>query len=294
MTAPRDRTPVRLDGHAVVVTGAGQGLGAAYARLIGRLGASVLVNDLAEESADATAESIRSGGGDAQVFVGSVSDPSTAEALVAACVESFGSITGLVNNAGAFGCARIEEDHGDLIERLLAVNVAGTAHVGLAALRHMRAKGRGSVVNITSGTQSGTPGLGIYAATKGAISSLTYSWAMECAGTGVRVNAVSPNAHTSMAEAYEAWRGDAGTGQNLAKSADSNAPLIAYLLSDASADVNGQVLRIDGSEISLVTHPALRPSVRDDEWTVDRIAAAVEAGRLGPWEPLGVVAAQGS
>jgi NAD(P)-dependent dehydrogenase (short-subunit alcohol dehydrogenase family) len=139
--------------------------------------------------------------------------------------------------------------------------------------------GRGSVVNVTSGAQGGTRGLAAYSATKGAVASLTYSWALDVEGSGVRVNAISPNAHTGMADVFEQYRGTAAVGQNVGKDPADNAPVLVYLLSEFSAGVNGQVLRIDGRELTVVTH-----------WTPETVARAVERHRDSHLQPLGAVA----
>lgn len=282
-------TRIRLDGKVVVVTGAGRGLGAAYARHLAELGARVLVADVDVDVADETTEGIRRVGGDAVAFVGSVADPDVADAVVETAVRTWGRLDGLVNNAGLFYASTIAAEEPGQVRRLVEVNVLGTVYCGLAALRRMLEQGSGSLVNITSGSQSGTAGLAVYSASKGAVASLTYSWALEVAGSGVRVNALSPNAQTRMASTYEAWRGRTVGGQNHGKPPSDNAPAVAYLLSDASRRLNGQVLRVDGTELAVVGHPRpLTPPAVRDGWTVDEVAAAVD-GELGrQLQPLGL------
>ncbi|MEO7234667.1 MAG: SDR family oxidoreductase [Lapillicoccus sp.] len=282
-------TRIRLDDKVVVVTGAGRGLGAAYARHLAALGARVVVADVDADVAEETTASIRQAGGQAVVHVGSVADPAVADSVVDAAVQRWGRLDGLVNNAGIFYASTIAAEEPDRVRRLLEVNVLGTVYCGLAALRRMLEQGWGSLVNITSGSQSGTAGLAVYSASKGAVASLTYSWALEVAGSGVRVNALSPNAGTRMADTYEAWRGRTDSGQNLGKPPSNNAPALAYLLSDASARLNGQVLRVDGGELAVVGHPRpLAPPAVRDAWTVDAVAEAVAGELDGQLQPLGL------
>ncbi|GAA2393973.1 SDR family oxidoreductase [Dactylosporangium salmoneum] len=278
-----------LDGKAVVVTGAGRGLGAAYARLAAAEGAAVVVNDVDGAQAEVVAAEIRASGGRAEAVAGSVADWDGAGAIVAACVDAFGAIDGLVNNAGIFRLAGpAEQDPADF-RAVLEVNVLGTAYCGLHAIRAMLPRGRGSIVNVTSGSHAGSAAMGAYGASKGAVASLTYCWAADLAGTGVRVNAVSPNAHTRMADAYEAYLGAAAQGQNVHKPPAQNAPAVVYLLSDAAAALHGQVVRIDGDELSMVAHPTVMGhGATGPAWTVESVAAAFAAGAVGPLSPVGL------
>lgn len=284
-----DRTDLPLQDLAVVVTGAGRGIGAAYAAHCAELGADVVVNDI-DETAQHTVDAIVAAGGRASAFVGSVADPEQAEALVEQCIERHGRIDGLVNNAGLFHAATYAEETPERAAELIRVNVLGTLYCGMYALRRMVATGSGSVVNVTSGTQAGTAGLSTYGASKGAIASLTYAWALEVAGTGVRVNAVSPNAHTRMADQFEAYRGTGATGQNVNKPPADNAPIVAWLLSDRTTGINGQIVRIDGPTTAVMTHPAsLEPvAAQGDRWTVDSLEAKFGPLLRGNLQPLGL------
>jgi len=278
-----------LDSKAVVVTGAGRGLGTAYARLAAAEGAAVVVNDVDESLAAAVAAEIRAAGGRAEAVPGSVADWSAAGAIVDACVSAFGAIDGLVNNAGIFRLAAPAEQDPDEFRAVVEVNVLGTAYCGLHAIRAMLPRGRGSIVNVTSGSHAGSAAMGAYGASKGAVASLTYCWAADLAGTGVRVNAVSPNAHTRMADAYETYLGASAQGQNVHKDPAQNAPAVVYLLSDASAALHGQVVRIDGDELSMVAHPTVQgDGTLNPAWTVGSVAAAFEAGSVGPLSPVGL------
>ena len=273
-----------LDGKAVVVTGAGRGLGAAYARLAALEGASVVVNDVDLALASTVADEIGglADGSDISTWDG-------AGSLVARCVSEFGAIDGLVNNAGIFRLADPRSQDPSEFRAVMEVNVLGTAYCGLHALRAMLDQGHGSLVNVTSGAHAGSAGMAAYGASKGAVASLTYCWAVDLLGSGVRVNAVSPNAHTRMADAYERYLGVKAQGQNVGKTPESNAPAVVFLLSDAAAAVHGQVVRIDGDELSLISHPSvLGEGLRDPEWTVAGVAAAF-AGELGrSLQPLGL------
>jgi len=277
-----------LDGKVVIVTGAGRGLGAAYATLAADHGALVMVNDIDADVAGAVVERITDEGGTAAVHVADVASWDEAEGLINRCIEEFGRLDGLVNNAGIIRVGRPEDlraaDYRDLME----VNVFGPCYCGTHAIRHMLNEGHGVIVNVTSGAQAGSPLLAGYGASKGAIASLTYSWAMDLAGTGVRVNAISPMADTRMFDPK--LRVDqAAEGQPAGPQPEDNAPVVVYLLSDLSQHLNGQVVRIDGSRLSLMTHPAiLEPVLSATRWTVEAISEAFRDHLDFDVVPLGV------
>jgi NAD(P)-dependent dehydrogenase (short-subunit alcohol dehydrogenase family) len=195
----------------------------------------------------------------------------------------------LVNNAAIFRLAKPWEQDPAEFRQVLETNLLGTAYCGMHALWAMVERGRGSIVNVTSGAQAGSRSMAAYGASKGGVAALTFCWAADVAGTGIRVNAVSPNAHTRMAEEFERYLGAGATGQNIGKPPAINAPAVVFLLSDAAAGINGQVVRIDGDELSLMSHPdVVEPTVRNPEWTVQAVAAAFAAdlGRLV--QPVGL------
>ena len=282
-----------LGGKAIVVTGAGGGIGEATARLAAALGAQVLVNDLNGDAAETVAREIREAGGDAVSNAGNIGQWATGQALVAAALKASGRLDGRVNNAGVFRIAPLAETTEDDMRATFGVNVLGSTACAQAAARHMLAQGSGSIVNIVSGAQCGMHGLTAYGASKGALATLTYTWAVELAGSGVRVNAVSPMANTQMSHQTRDYQ----TAHAVPLSANgpppsANAPAICYLLTDAAAGLNGQVVRISGSALTLMTHPAiLAPVLENPSWTVDAIADAFEGPLAIRHQPLGVVQA---
>jgi NAD(P)-dependent dehydrogenase (short-subunit alcohol dehydrogenase family) len=251
-----------LMGRCVVVTGAGKGLGAAYAIDLAEAGASVVVNDIDRESAATLVERITDRGGAAVSDGNSVADWDTAGAIVQTALTKFGRLDGLVNNAGLFYLADPREDDPQSIEEMVRVNLLGTMFCGQHAIRYMAAHGGGAIVNDTSGAQSGMRHRGTYGATKGATASLTYSWAMDLAECGIRVNAISPIARTAMVE-YGKARGESGTSIQ----PEHVAPLVTFLLSDDARDVTGQVIRLDGAQLSLLSRPGERRTTTEgDNW----------------------------
>lgn len=285
-----------LAGKAVVVTGAGGGLGAAYARHAASRGAAVVVNDVDAAAAGRTVDGIAAAGGKAVACAGDISVWSFGETLVDACVDAFGTITGFVNNAGIFRPALIDDvKEGDL-RRMLEINVLGTAACAQAAVRRLRQIGKGgSVVNVASGSQAGDVALGGYASTKGAVASLTYSWAMELRGSGIRMNAISPLAETAMAaqNAHLMTLQAANREVHYAAlpAADVNAPVVSFLLSDAAAAINGQVVRIAGRQLSYVTHPLIAPPMLEDDWTLEKVMAAFAGPLEARQQRLGLAVA---
>lgn len=281
-----------LEGKVVAVTGAGRGIGRACAEGLARLGASVVVNDIDGEQASETAAAIRDEGGRAVASHGTIADWAGAAALIEQTQDAFGSIDGLVNNAGLFRVASVEEMAEAYLDAMIRVNIVGTIACAVHAIRAMRKAGtRGSIVNITSGAQAGQPALSAYGATKGAVASFTYGCAVDLHGTGIRVNAVSPLGETRMRGVMDAFRAALGTGAPsfVRPSPANNVPVIAYLLSDRAADIAGQVVRIDGARMSIMSHPAIcLPYGEADEWTPECVAAAFDTTLRALRQPLGV------
>jgi NAD(P)-dependent dehydrogenase (short-subunit alcohol dehydrogenase family) len=270
-----------LDGKAVVITGSGRGIGAACARGAGAQGASVVVNDIDADVAGEVAEAIVAAGGRAIACPADITDWSEAGRLIDTCVARFGRIDGLVNNAALFHMAPVTAIDPVKARQLVDVNVMGPLHCTGHAVKPMVAQGSGSIVNVVSGAHMGMAGLGIYGATKGAVASMVYTWAIELAGTGVRVNGLSPFGATRMTTQVDEGVLDAETrARRVAQlqPPEANSPVVEYLLSDRAAGVNGQLVRIDKGELQLYTHPALLvPSLVDPAWTAEAIADAFDA-----------------
>ncbi|WP_176451829.1 SDR family NAD(P)-dependent oxidoreductase [Enemella dayhoffiae] len=276
-----------LQDRAVVVTGAGGGIGRAYAEAIVAAGGRVVVNDIAHDRAVEVAEGL---GGQAVPSGHDITDWDQARDLVRTCVTEFGTIDGLVNNAGLLALAHPHEQDERDARRLIEVNLMGSIACATAAFAEMVPRGRGSVVNVTSGQQMGDRSMAVYGATKAGTAALTYSWATDLRESGVRVNAVSPMAHTRMAEVYESFVGGGFVGQNRGKDPANNAPLVVWLLSDRSARVTGQVLRCDAETLSVCAHPAVIAEGAQTEggWDVDKVQRAFDERLLGLLQPGGV------
>ncbi len=275
-----------LDGKAIVVTGAGRGLGEAYATHIAHAGASVIVNDIDAELAKQTAENIRNHGGTAVDSGHDIADPQQAAALIATCVAEFGKIDGLVNNAGLnYEASPLEDDYARMRE-LFDVNVFGLFSCGIAAIEAMRdANIAGSIVNIASGALLGQRRLGAYAASKGAVASLTYSWALDLDALGIRVNAVCPVAHTRMV-----WKSERALRSIPPDRAPSKvAPLVVFLLADAANGITGQLIRCNGSDLHVVGQPYFKqPILHRETWDTTSVTRAFDEVFQAHLEPFGL------
>lgn len=266
-----------LAGKAILITGAGRGLGRAYALDAARHGAKVMVADVDPVTAADTAAAIEAAGGTAGSIAGSVADWDEAGAQVAATVDAFGAIDGLVNNAGVLPIGAPWDNDEAALRAVVEVNLLGTMFCGVQAMRRMRERGGGAIVNVTSGTHLGLyPDLSAYGATKGGVASLTYGWATHGAEAGIRVNAISPLARTPMEESFS-------KDKVIGPPPEVVAPAVSYLLSDRAAAVNGQIVRVDGSALSLLRRPAYSTAkVEGEHFTFEEIAAAFDRGELGP------------
>ncbi|MEU4667330.1 SDR family oxidoreductase [Amycolatopsis sp. NPDC023774] len=263
-----------MQDKTVVVTGAGRGLGEAFAVHVARAGGAVVVNDVDAGLAERTAESIRQHGGRAVASGHSVADPAQAQAIVDLCVGEFGRIDGLVNNAGLNYEALPWDDDVEQARELVEVNVLGVMYTGLAAIKAMVAGGiHGSIVNISSGASLGQRKLGVYAASKGAVASLTYSWALDLEEHGIRANAVCPVAHTRMV-----WKSERALRACPPERTPSRiAPVVLFLLGDGSAGITGQMIRCNGPQLHVMGQPYLKqPILERQVWDTETVQNAFD------------------
>lgn len=297
-----------LEEKAIVITGAGRGIGRASALLAAKLGAAVVVNDIDADEAGKVADEISAAGGRAVADASDVSGWIGAEQLIDTCIRRFGAIHGLVNNAAICRPRRFEDSDEALWRSVVETNVCGVAYAMMHAARRMLAAGDGAIVNVTSGAHQGAPDLAAYGASKGAVASLTYCGAIDLGARGVRVNGVSPVAATRMATAALAFAGEkagaaepdasaGGTGGDASiqdllanvPTAEANAPVVCFLLSDESRGFNGQIVRVERDGLSLLGHPTvLTPYPKLDTADYPAVSAALAGGALGAMQPLGI------
>jgi 3-oxoacyl-[acyl-carrier protein] reductase len=242
-----------LAGRVVLVTGSSRGIGAEVAVKAAAEGATVGVHyHLAADSAERTLARIRDAGGDGATFAADLRDGAAAEALVAAAIDRFGRIDGLVNNAGRTQVGPFLEIEPATWDEIIATDLSAVYRTCRAALPPMLERGGGSIVNIASRLgQMGVTETAAYSAAKAGVIGLTRALAREFGTRGIRVNAVAPGMTitemtTDLAES-EAGRArlrDSAIGRF--GRADEVADAVIFLLSDAAALFTGQTLNPNG------------------------------------------------
>ncbi|HTY31403.1 SDR family NAD(P)-dependent oxidoreductase [Mycobacterium sp.] len=266
------RSASPLAGRGVVVSGGSRGIGRAVTELLCNLGAGVVVNGRDADAVEETVAAITDSGGRVSPVIGAADDERIAAALIDECVSSYGRLDALVN------CAGIAEPPGSSIlnvspaefDRLIGAHLGTAFHTCRVAARVMAAQGHGAIINTGSVAFLGDYGGTGYPAGKGAVNGLTMAIAAELKPHGVRANVVCPGARTRLSTGAEYENHIAGLYHRglldeatMRASLDSApaafvAPLYAYLASDLSRDVTGQIFVAAGGFVGSFDRPAPR------------------------------------
>lgn len=249
---------MRLQDKVILITGSGSGIGKSTALLFAKEGATVIVNDLQLDKGEETAEEIRSAGGKALFIPADVTNPDSVKPMVDRIIAEYGRIDVLFNNAGISGVGALHEIEPEQWDKVVNVNIRGVYVPSKYVLPHMMEARQGSIINMSSCVaEIGLARRALYAATKGAVLSLTKSMQVDYAEYGIRVNALLPGTIlTPFVENYlrtgyddpekaiasiktRQLSGDLGRPEDVAKAA-------LFLASDDSKFMMGSPLYIDG------------------------------------------------
>lgn len=271
-----------LEGKVAIITGAGGGLGEAYAKLFAKEGAAVVVNDLGATrdgaAADASAaaqrvvDEIVAAGGRAVANGDDVSTIEGGENILKTALDAFGQVDILICNAGILrdkSFAKMTEQDWDLVVK---VHLKGTFNCTLPVWKWLRDNGRPGVIILTSSTSGlyGNFGQANYGAAKGGIYSLMRVLSIEGRKNNIRVMGLAPGALTRMTA-------DLGFAENPLRLPENIAPAVLYMASDLAAEHSGKILSVSSqgvAEVKMVQTEGFRP---DKPYTAEELAAQAEA-----------------
>ena len=245
-------------GKVVLVTGSTTGIGEACARVFAESGAALVISGRNQQRGRQVMQSIRTAGGRAEFIAVDLRAPGACDRLVTETVERLGGLDVLVNNAGILYSATATDTTDEQWLDTMAVNVNALFYLSRAAVRHMKQRGRGAIVNIASEWGlNGEPNHVAYCASKGAVVQITRCMALDHARDNIRVNSVCPGEiHTQMVDDILARKGG-DLQQNLRELA-AGIPLrrlasptevawcVQFLASDRASYVTGANLPVDG------------------------------------------------
>jgi NAD(P)-dependent dehydrogenase (short-subunit alcohol dehydrogenase family) len=273
-------TPGRLlEGRRVVVTGASRGLGRAFAVALAEQGARLVINGTDAARLAETQAAIDRAGGRAVSQLGSVADYQACAAVVGRCVQEFGGIDVLVNNAGTVRDRTLMRMTPEEFDEVIAVNLRGTWACSREAAVAMK-EGGGHIINVISGSAfTGPVGQTNYAAAKAGVAAMMRCWVHELARYGIRCNSIWPLGLTDMTrvivdrnrELAEKEGREPPSPRELGLGLPEEiAPIVVFLASDEASSLNGQVVSFNGRRLALWTHPReVHVEQRDDPFTLD-------------------------
>ena len=277
-----------LEGKAAVVTGGGRGIGKGHCLQLAKNGAMVVGNDIDLEEAEKGVAEIKELGAKATACKADITSIEGAETLVAHCVKEFGKIDIMVNNAGIAKDRTFMKMTIDEFDAVMNVHVRGTFCCAQAAAKSMKETGtEGVIINTASAAQFGNFGQTNYSAAKGAITSMTFTMAMELSRYGIRVNAVSPAGTTRMSDTFK------GADGKLHKmpfiDPELNGPMLAYICSDEGKYITGQVFGIGANRVWLLDHPKYSVGMlKDGGWSLEDIKKNFKKAIGNRLESLGI------
>ncbi len=243
-----------LTGKVVIITGGAQGIGAACAQRFAREGAHVVLADVDDARGGALAKELK-----ATYVHCDVGDKVDVDAMVQRAQDLHGRIDVLVNNAGIFKSSAFLDVTEDDFDAVIRVNLKGSFLVAQAVAREMVKTGGGSVINMSSvNAVMAIPSIASYNMSKGAINQLTRAMALALADQGVRVNAVAPGTIATELAAKAVLTSDEAKTRILSRTPmrrlgtpDEIADVVAYLASDASSYLTGEIITADGGRMAL-------------------------------------------
>ena len=261
-----------LDGKVVAVTGAGQGLGLEEALEAARQGASVVINDYAEETGKQAVAAVEALGGRAVLVAGDISTEETANAVITTAVSEFGGLDSLVNNAGLLRDRTLVKMSPAEWDAVIAVHLRGHFLTTSLAVQYWRSEQRPGHLVHTSSTAGllGNFGQANYGTAKAGIAAFSTITALENAKYGINSNAISPAARTSMTQGAYGSVGQTAEGEFDFWSPSNVAPLVAVLCSDSAAHITGKVFGVQGDAVEI--------------WQSWTSVAAIENGKRR-WSP---------
>ena len=278
-----------LKNKAAIVTGGGRGIGRGHCLHLAQSGASVLGNDIDVEEAKKVVCEIEDAGGKAKISAHDISSRKGCSNLIDQCAAEFGSVDILVNNAGILRDKSLLKMTDEEFDSVWNIHVKGTFWCSqYAALKMKESGGGGSIINTTSGAHFGNFGQTNYAAAKGAIASMTYTWAIELSKYGIRVNAIGPTGSTRMSATFASSKNMDNDNLSFIDPT-SNGPLITYLSSHLANKISGQIFGCGGQRLALMVQPHYGKTLQKDEsWSIQDIDGVME-GFIDEFKNLGML-----